>query len=82
MTTLPDPAPERRYVDLKVFCAMFGLSKTRVYVLRKRGVLTRKRLGGRSRWSVAEGEAYMSSLPTDQRPPPRPPRGGKGRRRS
>jgi hypothetical protein len=39
--------------------------------------------GGRSRFIVAEGEAYMRSLPTDRREPPKLPRPGKckGKRR-
>jgi predicted DNA-binding transcriptional regulator AlpA len=63
-------AIERRYVDLKTFMAMFGLGKTRVYRLVAAGVFTRLKLGGRSRFIVEEGEAYMTSLPTGQRQPP------------
>jgi predicted DNA-binding transcriptional regulator AlpA len=58
---------DRRYVDLNTFRRMFGLSRSGVYRLVEAGVLTRLKLGGRSRFIVAEGEAYMRSLPTERR---------------
>ena len=78
----PPPADDRRYVDLATFRRMFGFSRSFVYRQRALGVFTRLKQGGRSRWIVAEGEAYMNSLPTDQRQPPKLPRAvkGKGRR--
>ena len=42
---------------LRPFCNMFGLARTRVYELRKAGVFTRKKNGGRSLWLIAEGQA-------------------------
>jgi hypothetical protein len=77
----PLPPDDRRYVDLKKFRQMFGFSKSFVYRQRALGVFTRLKQGGRSRWIVAEGEAYMRSLPTDRRAPPKLPRPGKGKGR-
>jgi predicted DNA-binding transcriptional regulator AlpA len=62
-----DAGDGRRYVDIKKFCVLFGFSRSGVYRLVKAGVLTRLKLGGRSRFIVAEGESYMRSLPTDRR---------------
>ena len=59
---------------LRTFCRKFGLSRTRVYQLRKAGVFTRKIVGGRSLWIFAEGQAYLDSLPTGERPRPAPGR--------
>ena len=74
LASADNSADNRRYVDLKTFCRMFGLGKNRVYRLRKAGVFTRLILEGRSRFIVAEGEAYMRSLDTGERPPPAPGR--------
>jgi hypothetical protein len=74
---------DRRYVDLKTFRRIFGFSKTRVYGLVNSGKLTKLKLGGRSRFIVEEGEAYMRSLDAGRRPPPKPsaPVNRKGRTR-
>lgn len=58
---------DSRYVDLRGLQCIFGFSKTRVYALVNAGKLTRLKLGGRSRFSVEEGERYMRSLPTGKR---------------
>jgi hypothetical protein len=81
MSNEPLPPDDRRYVDLKTFRRMFGISKTRAYRLVNAGVLTKRQLDGRSRFDVAEGEAYMRSLPTYRREPPGLPRAGKGKGR-
>ena len=53
---------DRRYVDMKTFCRIFAIPRTRVYNLVNSGKLTRRKLGGRNWFIVAEGEAYMRSL--------------------
>jgi hypothetical protein len=78
---LTPPGDDRRYVDRKTFSRMFDIGKTRLYRLVKAGKLTKRQLDGRSRFSVEEGEAYMLSLPTGPREPPKSPKGkGKPRR--
>jgi predicted DNA-binding transcriptional regulator AlpA len=54
----PPPPDERRYVDLKTFRRMFGFSKSFVYRKVKDGTFTKLKQGSRTRFSVAEGEAY------------------------
>jgi hypothetical protein len=55
---------DRRYVDLKTLRRMFGFSRSGVYRLIDAGKLTRRKLGGRNRFSVEEAESLMRSLPT------------------
>jgi hypothetical protein len=55
----PDlPADDRRYVDLRTFCRMFGFSRSFVYLKVKKGTFTLHKQGSRTRFDVREGEAY------------------------
>jgi hypothetical protein len=57
-SSLTTPPDDRRYVDLKTFCRMFGFSRSFVDRKVAEGVFTKKKKGSRSRFIVEEGEAY------------------------